>query len=54
MEKLDSVMGKIKDGKGSLLSRIIKMVKIGGLSPKKEIPNNVKDEIEEECDETKH
>ena len=54
MEKLDSVMGKIKDGKGSLLSRIIKMVKIGGLSPKKEIPNNVKDEIEEEDDETKH
>ena len=54
MEKLDSVMGKIKDGKGSLLSRIIKMVKIGGLSPKKEIPNNVKDEIEEEGDETKH
>ena len=53
MEKLDSVMGKIKDGKGSLLSRIIKMVKIGGLSPKKEIPNNVRDEIEEEDGEKK-
>ena len=35
MEKLDSVMDKIKDGKGSLCLEIIKMIKIGGLSPKK-------------------
>ena len=41
-------MGKIKDGKGSLLSRILKMISIGGLSPKKEIPNNLKNEISDE------
>ena len=48
MNKLDNVMGKIKDGKGSLLSRILKMISIGGLSPKKEIPNNLKNEISDE------
>ena len=35
LSKLDNVMGKIKDGKGSLLSKISKMVSVGGLSPKK-------------------
>jgi len=55
MEKLEAVMNKIKDGKGSLLSRILKMIKIGGLSPKKEIPNNIKEEvIKEEDDEDKN
>ena len=39
LSKLDNVMGKIKDGKGSLLSKISKMVSVGGLSPKKEIPD---------------
>ena len=53
MNKLDNVMGKIKDGKGSLLSRILKMISIGGLSPKKEIPNNVKNEISDEEEEDK-
>ena len=47
MEKLEAVMSKIKDGRGSLLSRILKMIKVGGLSPKKEIPKNVKEEVDE-------
>ena len=50
MEKLDAVMSKIKDGRGSLLSRIVKMIKIGGLSPKKEIPHNIREEVDEEED----
>ena len=55
MIKLDAVMSKIKDGRGSLLSRILKMIKIGGLSPKKEIPNNIIEEVvEEEDDEDKN
>ncbi len=48
MEKLDAVMSKIKDGRGSLLSKILKMVKIGGLSPKKEIPHNIREEVAED------
>ena len=38
------MMNKIK-GRGSLLSKILKMVRIGGLSPKKEIPHNIREEI---------
>ena len=48
MEKLDAVMSKIKDGRGSLLSKILKMVKIGGLSPKKPLPNEVQQDLEED------
>ncbi|MDB9979557.1 DNA recombination protein RmuC [Candidatus Pelagibacter sp.] len=51
MEKLEAVMSKIKDGRGSLLSRILKMIKIGGLSPKKEIPNNIKEEVTQDDDD---
>ena len=47
MEKLDAVMNKIK-GRGSLLSKILKMVRIGGLSPKKEIPHNIREEIDDD------
>lgn len=55
MEKLDAVMSKIKDGKGSLLSQILKMVKIGGLSPKKEIPHSIREEVDfEDDDESKN
>ena len=53
MEKLEAVMSKIKDGRGSLLSRILKMIKVGGLSPKKEIPKNVKEEVDENEDDKK-
>ena len=53
MEKLEAVMSKIKDGRGSLLSRILKMIKVGGLSPKKEIPNNVKEEVDQDEDDKK-
>ena len=48
MGKLDAVMSKIKDGRGSLLSKILKMVKIGGLSPKKEIPHKIRNEVDED------
>jgi DNA recombination protein RmuC len=53
MEKLEAVMSKIKDGRGSLLSRILKMIKVGGLSPKKEIPNKVKEEVDQDEDDKK-
>jgi len=41
---VNEIMNKIKDGKGSFLSKIIRMNKIGGLSPRKEIPTDIKDE----------
>ena len=50
MKKLEAVMDKVKDGRGSLLSKILKMIKIGGLSPKKELPNNIKDEVDQDED----
>ena len=53
MQKLEAVMSKIKDGRGSLLSRILKMIKVGGLSPKKELPNNVKEEVDQDEDDEK-
>ena len=37
-----------------LLSRILKMIKIGGLSPKKEIPNHIREEITQDDDEDKN
>ena len=45
---VDDIMSKIKDGRGSLLSKILKMVKIGGLSPKKEIPHKIRNEDDED------
>ena len=41
---VDDIMNKIQDGKGSFLSKISRMNKIGGLSPKKEIPEHIQDE----------
>ena len=41
---VSEVMDKIKDGKGSLLSKTSKMNKIGGLTPKKLPPNDVGDD----------
>lgn len=38
------VMDKIKDGKGSLLSKTVKMNKVGGLTPKKLPPNDVEED----------
>ena len=38
----------MKDGKGSFLSRILKMIKIGGLSPKTPVSKEVKEDIEME------
>ena len=38
------VMDKIKDGKGSLLSKTVKMNKVGGLTPKKLPTNDVEED----------
>ena len=39
-------MDKIKDGRGSFLSKISKMNKIGGLTPKKLPPTDINEEDE--------
>ena len=50
-EGLDEVLNKIKDGKGSFLSKIDRMNKIGGLSPKKQIPVDIfNDDLEPDDD----
>ena len=41
---VSEVMDKIKDGKGSLLSKTSKMNKIGGLTPKKLPPSDIEDD----------
>ena len=41
---VSEVMDKIKDGKGSLLSKTSKMNKIGGLTPKKLPPGDIEDD----------
>ena len=43
---VSEVMDKIKDGRGSFLSKISKMNKIGGLTPKKLPPTDINDEDE--------
>tara|TARA_B100000686_G_scaffold345023_1_gene428773 strand:- start:1403 stop:2449 length:1047 start_codon:yes stop_codon:yes gene_type:complete len=45
-EGMVDVMKKIKDGKGSLLSKVDNMNKIGGLYPKKQIPKDIEDDID--------
>jgi len=45
------VMKKIKDGKGSFLSKVDNLNKVGGLSPKKSIPEDIYEEIEIEENE---
>ena len=47
----DDVMKKIKDGKGSFLSKVDILNKVGGLSPKKNIPEDIYEEIEIEENE---
>ena len=41
-------MEKIKDGRGSFLSKISRMNKIGGLTPKKLPPSDVVDDEEDQ------
>ena len=48
------VMDKIKDGKGSLLSKTSKINKIGGLTPKKLPPVDVNEDEDEDDDEDKN
>ena len=47
-EGIDKVLDKIKDGKGSMMGRIDKMNQVGGLSPKKSIPLDIKGEVSDE------
>ena len=47
-EGIDMVLDKIKDGRGSMIGRIEKMNQVGGLSPKKNIPLNIKGEVSDE------
>ena len=39
---VDDVMRKIKDGRGSFLSKVDNLNKVGGLTPKKNIPETIK------------
>lgn len=48
---VDDIMKKIKDGKGSFLSKVDNLNKVGGLSPKKNIPEDIYEEIEIEENE---
>ena len=45
---VEGIMMKIKGGRGSFLSKIDSMNKIGGLSPKKPLPNEVQQDLEED------
>ena len=46
IKSLDEVLRKIQDGRGSFLSRIRNMIKIGGFTPKKSIPPDAIEHIE--------
>ena len=48
---ITEVMDKIKDGKGSLLSKTSKINKIGGLTPKKLPPADVNEDDDEQDDD---
>ena len=43
---VEKVMKKIKDGRGSFLSKVDSLNKIGGLTPDKNIPEEIKDDLE--------
>lgn len=43
---VEEVMRKVKDGRGSFLSKVNNLNKIGGLTPKKNIPENIKEELD--------
>ena len=45
---VDDIMKKIKDGRGSFLGKVDSLNKIGGLSPKKPLPNEVQQDLEED------
>ena len=38
MGSIETAKSRLRDGKGSLVSRVTKMIKLGGLKPDKEIP----------------
>jgi len=48
---VDDIMKKIKDGRGSFLSKVDNLNKVGGLSPKRNIPEDIYEEIEIEENE---
>jgi len=48
VENLSNVLNNIQDGRQSFLGRIQKIVKFGSLTPKKQVPEEVKENIETE------
>ena len=46
IDSLKSVLDQIQDGRQSFLARIAKIVRIGALTPKKTIPDEVKESIQ--------
>ena len=48
VENLSNVLNNIQDGRQSFLGRIQKIVKFGRLTPKKKVPEEVKENIETE------
>ena len=48
---VDIVMRLIKDGRGSLLGKVLKIKKVGGLSLKRKLPEQIDEENEFEDDE---
>ena len=48
VENLSNVLNNIQDGRQSFLGRIQKIVKFGRLTPKKKVPEEVKENTETE------
>ena len=40
MNSVETAKSRLRDGKGSLVSRVEKMIKLGGLKPDKRLPEN--------------
>ena len=40
MNSVETAKSRLRDGKGSLVSRVEKMIKLGGLTPDKRLPEN--------------
>lgn len=50
-ESVEEVLKQVKDGRGSLIGKVKKMEKMGGLTFKKKIPEEILEDIEEDVSE---